>query len=100
MSSGTVMHSLTIWSTNLLSVWGVSGSKFVDAGFSWNCLVYDDDNESDWGDENFTFSSWDLGTYNDTRTDNRNITLDLLNETDVEDKAHSKLSGSYRNSYA
>ena len=37
-----------------------------DNTFTWNCLVYDDSGNSDWGDSNYTFSGWDLGTYNVT----------------------------------
>ncbi|MCK4714786.1 MAG: LamG domain-containing protein, partial [Candidatus Aenigmarchaeota archaeon] len=39
-------------------------SEIIDSEFSWNCLAYDTTSQSDWGDSNFTFSGWDLGTYN------------------------------------
>jgi hypothetical protein len=56
------------------------GETYVDDGFKWNCLSYDDANDFDWGDTNRTFSNWDLNsTYlNTTREGNDNISLNTV----------------------
>ncbi|PLW80538.1 hypothetical protein C0585_02090 [Candidatus Woesearchaeota archaeon] len=56
----------TIFTRNLYGDLGVDESMFIDSGFKWNCLAYDNQNRTDWGDSNYTFSSWDLGNYNNT----------------------------------
>jgi hypothetical protein len=64
-----------VWS--LIETDGISGTSydmvkvknvhpsngFIDKMFVWNCLAYDNGSNSDWGDDNYTFSSWDLGSY-------------------------------------
>jgi hypothetical protein len=66
-------------------------NQFNDDNFKWNCLVYDNNTNSDWADSNYTFSSWSLGTYLQTKTDNENVTL---NYTDVTNSSYY-LTGNY-----
>jgi len=66
----------TTFSRNIYSDLGISGSQFIDEGYRWNCLVYDEGGISDWADSDFRFSSWDLNsTHDNTTTDNENIIL-------------------------
>ena len=42
----------------------IGSNKFKDTRITWNCLAYDSTGNSDLGDSNYTFSGWDLGSYN------------------------------------
>ena len=53
------------------------GSKFRDATYKWNCFAEDNSGFNDWADTNNTFSSWDLGTFNDTIFNTTSNTLHL-----------------------
>ena len=72
----TGLENSTTFTRNILGDKGVSGSKFIDSGFKWNCWVYDIANNSYWAGSNFTFSSWSFNSsYANTTTDGINITL-------------------------
>ncbi|MFH1641356.1 MAG: LamG-like jellyroll fold domain-containing protein, partial [Nanoarchaeota archaeon] len=54
----------TVFAVNAAALIGVN--KFKDSEYKWNCLVYDSTGLSDWGNSNYTFSGWNLGTYGNT----------------------------------
>ncbi|PLW80806.1 hypothetical protein C0585_00695, partial [Candidatus Woesearchaeota archaeon] len=58
------------------NIYSLTGDNLIlDSGFKWNCLAYDDHDLSDWENTNYTFSSWDLGTYGNTSTISGSVTL-------------------------
>ncbi|MFH1522038.1 MAG: BspA family leucine-rich repeat surface protein, partial [archaeon] len=76
--SGT--SNSTTFARDILTDRGINGSGFIDGAFDWNCLGYDAVN-SNWSASNFSFSSWDLGSYFQTVTDGENVTLTAGNTT-------------------
>jgi len=41
----------------------IQNGTFKDTTITWNCLARDSLNQSNWSSANYTFSSWDRGTY-------------------------------------
>jgi concanavalin A-like lectin/glucanase superfamily protein/FG-GAP repeat protein len=54
----------TIFNKNMLEKLNLTNSGFINSKFKWNCLTYNNLGNSSFGSENYTFSNWDLGTYN------------------------------------
>ncbi|MFC1774847.1 LamG-like jellyroll fold domain-containing protein [Nanoarchaeota archaeon] len=71
-SSGELIYDL-----DLSEYWGNNTIK--DTSYKWNCLAIASGG-SDWGDSNYTFGSWDLGTYENTTRNPTNISL-IANST-------------------
>ena len=81
-NSLTGVSNATTFTRNILTDKGINGTRFIDNSFKWNCLAYDDAGNSDWGDSNRTFTSWNLNsTYYNTTTDNDNVTLGIGNSS-------------------
>ncbi|MFH1641354.1 MAG: LamG-like jellyroll fold domain-containing protein, partial [Nanoarchaeota archaeon] len=75
-ASLTGSSNSTTFSINAAAMIGVNA--FKDSTFTWNCIGYDSAGSSDWGDSNYTFSGWDLGSYGNTTLNISNHTIRLL----------------------
>ena len=73
----TGFDNSTTFTKNIVSEFG--DNIFIDAGFKWNCLAYNSPGLAGWGASNYTFSSWEFGSYANTTVDLESIAL--LNAT-------------------
>ncbi|MFH1642648.1 MAG: LamG-like jellyroll fold domain-containing protein [Nanoarchaeota archaeon] len=53
----------------------LQNNTFTDSSYQWNCLVYGTAGAFAWNATNFTFSGWDLGSYDNLTLNANNISL-------------------------
>jgi len=53
--------------------------NYRDAGVRWNCVAYNNYSNSDWGNNDYYFASWNRGTHNNTKISNTGVLQ--LNQT-------------------
>ena len=70
--SGT--EDLAVFTKNILQ-----NKQFTNNHFKWNCLAYDNTSKSTWNAINYSFSNWDLGSYNNTVYNTTLHALTLIN---------------------
>ncbi|MEA3429747.1 MAG: DUF2341 domain-containing protein, partial [Nanoarchaeota archaeon] len=89
----TGTENSTTFTKNITDI--IGANKFKDTSITWNCLAQGTSGNSDWGDSNYIFSSWDLGSYDNITLNSNNISLIPNNTGQYENQTGTYISKIY-----